>query len=61
MPMRGELAVPAKRSGSGAMAKDDILPIIVFCLTGLVISICLALASQSFDQISLLIIQYNLF
>jgi hypothetical protein len=61
MPMRGELAAPAIRSDSGATAEDDIFPIIVFCLIGLVISISFALTSEPFDQISLLIVQYNLF
>jgi hypothetical protein len=60
MPMRGELAAPAMRLDRGAKADPGIFPIIAFCLIGLAISVCFALSSQSFDQISLLIMQYNL-
>ncbi len=58
MPMRGELAAPASRLKDDTAAAD-IGAIIGFCLIGLAISIYLALGAQPFDQIPLLIAQYN--
>jgi len=59
MPMRGELAAPASRSENGAQ-EGDVWMVIGFCLIGLVVSLYFALTAQSFDQIPLLIVQYNL-
>ena len=59
MPMRGELVIPAMRLTSGATGNRDTFPVVLFCLAGLVISVWLA-SSQPFDQISMLIVQYNL-
>jgi|HubBroStandDraft_1064217.scaffolds.fasta_scaffold1183948_1 hypothetical protein len=59
MPMRGELAVPALRSETGA-ADEVIWAIVGFCLIGLAISLCFALSAQPLDQVPLLVLQYNL-
>jgi hypothetical protein len=60
MPMRGELPIPAMQSNISKSVEPGAWAVIGFCLTGLAISIYVA-SSQPLDQISLLIMQYNLF
>jgi hypothetical protein len=58
MPMRGELGVPARRS---EISKDSLLPIFCFCSIGLLMTLYFALSQLPFDQLPLLVAQYNLF
>jgi hypothetical protein len=60
MPMRGEIAVPALRPSANASDNRDAWALIGFCLSGLAMSIYFAVTSTPFDEVSLLIIQYNL-
>ena len=60
MPMRGKLPIPAIQSNISKSAGSSAWAVIGFCLTGLAISMYVAASSQPLDQISLLIIQYNL-
>jgi hypothetical protein len=59
--MRGELAIRTIPPNAGEAAKHDAWPIIGFCFIALAMSIYFSISSMSLDQISLLIIQYNLF
>jgi hypothetical protein len=60
MPMRGELTIPANLSNVSA-AKHDVWPIVGLCLIGLTTIFYLAtIHLQSFDQIPLLMTQYDL-
>jgi hypothetical protein len=61
MPMRDELAIPATALDDGTRGDGDIWPIIGFCLIGLAIALYFSLSSTSLDQMSLLIMQSNLF
>jgi hypothetical protein len=60
MPMRGELAVPAMRSNVSAPVEEGAWAVVGFCFVGFATTICVALCSQPFDQIPLLVIQSNL-
>ena len=58
MPMRGDLAVPIRRS---EISDGSLLPIFCFCAIGLLMTLYFALSQPSFDQLPLLVAQYNLF
>jgi hypothetical protein len=58
MPMRGELVVPVRRS---EISDGSLLPIFCFCSIGLLLTLYFALSQLSFDQLPLLVAQYNLF
>ncbi len=61
MPMRYELVMPASRQVDDVKAADpDLLAIVCFCGLGLAATLLLGLSAVSFDQIPLLIMQYNL-
>jgi hypothetical protein len=57
MPMRGELAMPATQQQP--QARDSGAWVVIgFCFIGLLLS--LYFASQSLDDLPLLVVQYNL-
>jgi hypothetical protein len=58
MPMRGELGVPVRRSET---SKGSLLPIFCFCSIGLLMTLYFALSQLTFDQLPLLVAQYDLF
>jgi hypothetical protein len=60
MPMKGELAIPALRPNTKVSGNRDAWAIIGFCFIGLAMSIYFAVSSTPLDQISLLVIQSNL-
>jgi hypothetical protein len=60
MPMRGEIAIPALRPSANASDNRDAWAVIGFFFIGLAMSIYFAVSSTPFNEISLLIIQYNL-
>jgi hypothetical protein len=67
MPMRGELVIPATQSQSGwelsrstqKLLDQGVLPVVCFCLIGLFLTF--ALSAIGFDQLPLLMAQYDLF
>jgi hypothetical protein len=59
--MRSEIAIPVLRPIANASDNRNAWAVIGFCFIGLAMSIYLAVNSTSFDEVSLLIIQYNLF
>jgi hypothetical protein len=59
--MRGELAIAAMPPDARATADQGVWPVIGFCLIGLAMSIFFAASLTPLDQVSLLIIQSNLF
>jgi hypothetical protein len=61
MPMRDELAIPATALDDGAGGGGDIWSIIGFCLIGSAIALYFSICSTPLDQMSLLIMQSNLF
>jgi hypothetical protein len=62
MPMRGELVIPATQSTpEWELSDQGIWAVLGFCLIGLFVTFCFALSALSFDQLPLLIAQYNLF
>ena len=61
MPMRHELVMSQPRRDTGAsFVGDDILLLTALCLAGAVLSIYLSSTYQAFEQVPLLIMQYNL-
>jgi hypothetical protein len=62
MPMRGELAIPATQSNlEWELSDHGIWSVVCFCLVGLLVTFCFALTELRFDQLPLLIAQYNAF
>jgi hypothetical protein len=61
MPMRHELVIAqAKRDTDTTVVFDDILLLTAICLAGAVLAIYLSSTYQAFEQMPLLIVQYNL-
>jgi hypothetical protein len=60
MPMRGELVIPAPRPEISETTDHDAWAVVGFCLASLLISICCMVGSVPLGQISLLIVQSNL-
>jgi hypothetical protein len=60
MPMRSELAVSAARLNGGPAADPGLFAVVVFCLTGLAVTVYFAVTATPLDQIPLLIEQANL-
>jgi hypothetical protein len=60
MPMRSEIAIPVLRLSANASDNRNAWAVIGFCFIGLTMSIYFAVNSTPFNEISLLIIQYNL-
>ena len=61
MPMRGELAIRDASLDVGASTKRDLWPILGICLIGLAVSVYISASITPFNQIPLLIMQYNSF
>ena len=60
--MRDELVLPVKYSeASSEHSEGSLLPILCFCSIGVTVTLCFVLSKQSFDQLPLLVAQYNLF
>jgi hypothetical protein len=58
MPMRGELVVPAMRSGSGAEIDNGAWIVVGFCALGWLVSIYFAASYPSIDGIPDLMAQF---
>lgn len=62
MPMRDEIVVPVRRSEMNkGLSESSLLPVLCFCLVGLLLTLYFVLSKLPFDQLSLLIAQYDLF
>ncbi|MGA8320305.1 MAG: hypothetical protein WBE48_20920 [Xanthobacteraceae bacterium] len=62
MSMRGELVIPATQSSlEWELSDHGIWEVVCLCLVGLLVALCLALTELRFDQLPLLIAQYNAF
>jgi hypothetical protein len=59
--MRSEIAAPVLPPSANALDDRNAWAVIGFCFIGLAMSIYFAVNSTSFNEVSLLIIQYNLF
>jgi hypothetical protein len=61
MPIRHELVISRpKRDTDTPFVSDDIVLLTAICLAGAVLSIYLSSTYQAFEQLPVLIVQYNL-
>jgi len=59
MPMRGKLPVPAEPPDHRMAATREVWAIVLICLTGYAVALALALYSQRWEDLPLLIAQSN--